>query len=80
MYCKHEGCGRRTRSRGWCSTHYRRWRSGKPMGASIRSYVRVDMDDGGLCVPQTLPMTPRKKREKPFAAERALLAELGLGR
>jgi hypothetical protein len=62
MACKHTGCGRRARSRGFCTTHYRRWRSGEPMDAPIRRYAtRV-----------------RPKRKRPFEAEYALLAELGL--
>ena len=64
MACKQTGCSRRAHSRGWCTTHYRRWRSGEPMDAPIRRYAT----------------SVRPKREKPFAAEYALLAELGLGR
>lgn len=64
MACKHTGCGRRARSRGWVHDPHRRWRSGERMDAPIRRYAtRV-----------------RPKREKPFAAEYALLAELGLRR
>jgi hypothetical protein len=44
--------------------HYRRWRSSQLMDAPIRRYA----------------MRVRPKREKPFAAEYALLAELGLRR
>jgi hypothetical protein len=62
MVCKETGCNRRAHSRGWCTTHYRRGRSGRHMAAPIRRYAR----------------RVRLKREKPFAAERALLAELGL--
>jgi hypothetical protein len=64
MACKEINCGRRAHSLGRCTTHYRRWRSGKPMNAPIRRYAR----------------RVRWKREKPFAAEYALLAELGLRR
>ena len=64
MVCKETGCNRRVHSRGWRTTHYRRWRSGRHMNAPIRRYGR----------------RVKWKREKPFAAEYALLAELGLGR
>jgi hypothetical protein len=64
MACKQTGCGRWAYSRGWYSSHYRRWRSGQPMDTPIRSYAS----------------SVRPKREKPFAAEYALLAELGLRR
>jgi hypothetical protein len=48
------------------------------MNGQVRSYVRVGVDDRGLCVP--VAAAPLKgMREKPFAAEYALLAELGLG-
>jgi hypothetical protein len=48
----------------WGTTHYRRWRSGQPMDAPIRRYTQ-----------KVRPM-----RRKPFEAEYALLAELGLRR
>jgi hypothetical protein len=64
MACKETNCGRRAHSLGWCTTHYRRSRSGKPMDAPIRRYRR----------------RVRWKRKKPFEAEYALLAELGLRR
>jgi hypothetical protein len=32
VVCKIEGCGRPRNCRGWCATHYRRWRThGDPM-------------------------------------------------
>ena len=77
MTCKHDGCIRRVHSRGWCTTHYRRWRSGQPMDALIRGYVRYEEDADGNCKPVNVKAT-RRKREKPFAAEYALLASLGL--
>lgn len=78
MSCKEDRCLRQARSRGWCTTHYRRWRSGEPMDTPIRSYVQVGVDENGLCVPATSAALKRR-RKKPFAAEYALLAELGLG-
>src|SRR5271154_658727 len=57
MECKETACGRRAHSLGWCTTHYRRRSSGKPMNAPIRRYAR----------------RVGPKREKPFAAEWALL-------
>jgi hypothetical protein len=61
---KETDCGRRAHSLGYCTTHYQRWRSGQSMDAPIRRYAK----------------RVRPKREKPFAAEWALLAELGLDR
>lgn len=60
--CREVGCGRRAHSRGWCTTHYRRWRSGRPMDAPIRRYGN----------------RAKSKRKKPFEAEWELLRELGL--
>jgi hypothetical protein len=62
LACKETNCGSRAHSRNWCTTHYRRWRSGQSMNAPIRRYAR----------------RVKLKREKPFAAEWALLKELGL--
>ena len=62
MACKETDCHRRAHSRGFCTTHYRRWHSGQPMNQPIRRYAKRG--------------TP--KREKPFAAEYALLRSLGL--
>jgi hypothetical protein len=79
MRCKHDDCTRRAYTSGWCSTHYRRMRSGQPMDAPIRRYVRHE--DGTVTTRKPLDTKPvRRKRERPFAAEYALLAELGLGR
>jgi hypothetical protein len=60
LACMESDCQRRAHSRGYCTTHYRRWRSGQLMEAPIRRY--------------------RRKRKRPFEAEYALLAELGLRR
>lgn len=62
MACKETNCGRRAHMLGWCTTHYRRWRSGRQMDAPIRRYRR----------------NVGSRRRRPFAAEYALLAELGL--
>jgi hypothetical protein len=40
LACKEADCQRRPHSRGYCTTHYRRWRSGQPMDAPIRRYRR----------------------------------------
>jgi hypothetical protein len=47
------------------------------MDAPIRGYVQYDEGADGNCKPVS-EKTVRRKREKPFAAEYALLAELGL--
>jgi hypothetical protein len=79
MRCKHDDCSRRAYTSGWCSTHYRRLRSGQPMDAPIRRYVRLPEGADGNREPATTK-TLRRKRKKPFEAEYALLAELGLRR
>jgi hypothetical protein len=79
MRCKHDDCPRRAYTPGWCSTHYRRLRSGQPMDAPIRRYVRYQEGANGnreLATTETVG----RKRKKPFAAEYAPLAELGLRR
>jgi hypothetical protein len=77
MRCKHDDCTRRAYTSGWCSTHYRRLRSGQPMDAPVRRYVRLQEvgDSGGITLPTR---TGRRKPKKPFEAEWALLKELGL--
>ena len=77
MQCKQNYCNRRAHTSGWCTTHYRRWRSGQPMDAPIRRYVRHQEGANGDREPVTTTAV-RRKRKKPFAAEYALLAELGL--
>ena len=47
------------------------------MDAPIRGYVQHEVGADGECRPVTAKAA-RPKREKPFAAEYALLAELGL--
>jgi hypothetical protein len=77
--CK-EGCGRVARSRGWCSSHYRRWRAGKPLDTPIRGYQRYEEGPDGSCRPASKrpPRAPSQRREPPFARELALLRSLGL--
>ena len=77
MRCKHDDCTRRAYASGWCTTHYRRRRSGQDMNAPIRRYVQHREGDDAIRKPVGARLT-RPKREKPFAAEYALLAQLGL--
>lgn len=77
MRCRQDDCGRRTSTSGWCSSHYRRWRSGQSLDTPIRRYERVRGDTDGSVSP-VQARTRKPRREKPFAAERALLRELGL--
>jgi hypothetical protein len=49
------------------------------MDAPIRRYVRHQESGSGNLAPEKTT-TARRKRQKPFAAEYALLAELGLRR
>jgi hypothetical protein len=76
MTCKHTDCNRRVHSRGWCTTHYRRWRAGQDMDAPVRGYVRYDEVENGNVRPVTTPI--RRARKDPFAEELELLRELGL--
>jgi hypothetical protein len=75
--CK-EGCGRVARSRGWCSSHYRRWLAGKPLDTPIRGYQRYGEGPDGKVVPIRATRTPSPKPKSPFAKEMALLRSLGL--
>jgi hypothetical protein len=75
--CKHEDCPRRAYTSGWCSTHYRRLRSGQPMDAPIRRYVRLQ-EQGSSTGNPAITRTARRKPKKPFEKEWALLKELGL--
>jgi hypothetical protein len=77
--CK-EGCGRVARSRGMCSSHYRRWLAGLPLDTPIRGYQRYEEGPEGSCRPaSTRPsVAPSPRRQPPFAREHALLRSLGL--
>jgi hypothetical protein len=72
-----EGCGGVARSRGWCSSHYRRWLAGKPLDTPIRGYQRYEEGPDGKVIPIRASRAPSPKR-KPFAKEYALLRQLGL--
>ena len=74
VQCK-EGCGRIARSRGWCSSHYRLWRAGKPLDTPIRGYQRYEEGPDGVPIRASRAPSPRRK---PFAKEYALLRQLGL--
>lgn len=39
--CAVEDCVRSARSRGWCDTHYSRWRNGRPMNAPVERNRKV---------------------------------------
>jgi hypothetical protein len=73
--CK-EGDGRTARSRGWCTSHYRLWRAGKPLDTPIRGYQRFEMAPDGGCQPAS--DRPKPSKGPVFAKELALLRELGL--
>ena len=55
--CKVEGCGRVHRARGWCDTHYRRWKVHSelfpdiPVGTRGTSAVESPCDDCGYVAP-----------------------------
>ena len=78
--CKQEGCGRIARSRGWCSSHYRLWRAGKPIDTPIRGYQKYEEGPDGkpVTVPTRPSRAPSPRRKPPFAKEHALLRSLGL--
>jgi hypothetical protein len=77
--CK-EGCGRIARSRSMCSSHYRRWRAGKPLDTPVRGYQQYEEGPDGTVVAVQAPRapSPRRKRKSPWEKEIALLRELGL--
>ena len=79
MRRRQNDCNRRAHTSGRCTTHYRRWRSGQPMDGPIRRYVRLQ-EEGNSTGDSTTTRTGRRKPKKPFEAEYALLAELGLRR
>ena len=71
-----EGRGRVAGSRGWCSSHYRMWRTGKPLDPPIRDYQRYEEGPDGH--PIRASRAPSRKRKSPWPKEYALLRELGL--
>jgi hypothetical protein len=77
MRCKQNDCHRKASTSGYCSTHYRRLRSGQPMDAPIRRYMRIQEPMDRTCKPAD-GKAVRRKRKRPFEAEWALLRELGL--
>ena len=77
MRCKQNDCYRKAYTSGFCTTHYRRRHNGQPMNAPIKRYVRLEEQGGRIRKPATT-RTGSRKRERPFAAEWALLKELGL--
>jgi len=70
-----KAAARVARSRGWCSSHYRRWRAGKPLNTPIRGYQKFQEGPDGTPVPARRAPAPRRK---PIAKEYGLLASLGL--
>lgn len=77
MRCRRNDCTRRAHTSGLCTTHYRRLRSGQPMDAPIRRYVRMQEPVDRANKPAD-GKPVRRKRKRPFEAEWALLKELGL--
>ena len=68
-------CGRKVVARGMCSSHRRRWLTGKPLDSPVRGYQRYEEGPDGK-VRASVALSPRRK--PPFAAEMMLLRELGL--
>lgn len=68
-------CGRKIAARGMCHSHRRAWLAGKPLDKPVRGYQRYAEGPDGKPV-KAVPN--RAMRRKPFAAELALLRELGL--
>ena len=59
VVCKETGCGRQAHSPGWCTTHYRRWRSGQAMDAPIRRCARRVRPKRKRPFERITPMTSR---------------------
>ncbi|SHW93113.1 Uncharacterised protein [Mycobacteroides abscessus subsp. abscessus] len=70
-------CGRKAVVRDMCMTHYRRWRRGESLDTPVRGYSRFAEGPDGACIPA--PEVIPAKKPGPFARERELLRELGLG-
>jgi hypothetical protein len=60
-----------------CSSHYRRWRTGK-LDTPVRGYQRYEEGLDGVVAPVQASAVPSPKRKSPFAKEMALLRSLGL--
>lgn len=69
-------CGRKAVARGMCSSHRRCWLAGKPLDTPIRGYQRYQEGPDGR--PVKAVSNRAAMRKPPFAAELALLKELGL--
>jgi hypothetical protein len=78
-FCNRNGCERVARSRGMCSSHYRRWRTGK-LDAPVRGYQRYEEGPDGVVAPVQASRAPcpKRMRPSPFAKELAVLRGLGL--
>lgn len=77
--CNRNGCERVARSRGMCSSHYRRWRTGK-LDAPVRGYQRYEEGLEGVVAPiqASRAPSPKRKRKSPWGTEMELLRSLGL--
>lgn len=53
--CSIKECGRPLASKGYCATHYSRWRAGKPLDAPVQRYVR----QGDVCSVEGCDRAPR---------------------
>lgn len=45
MECQEEGCSQPVKARGWCGSHYARWRHGRPVAGPILDRTR----EGRVC-------------------------------
>ena len=42
LQCSAPGCHRQRRARGWCPTHYKRWKKGQDMAPPIRTHFGTE--------------------------------------